>query len=113
MHDHVVLMGIEAADELQCRHHVEFIAFAVFIEHAQVVEVDVRAQAAHVGRGGEHIVHVRLAPIRPENSGDVRAVVVARRCVVTVMRYADYFFDEFPVYLPASLKAVSQLGTEA
>jgi hypothetical protein len=95
VHGDVVVRRIEIADELQRGHHRELVATALIVEHAEIVEIDVGADADDVLR---QFVVVVLRPVAGQDAGDVRAVIVRRIGVLTVdVRHAQQRFDELPV----------------
>ena len=68
MDQNVVFIGVQIPDELQRRKDGELIPFPVFVEHAQVVQPDVRADAYDIDclvRGNCFRIVALVAPFAP------------------------------------------------
>ena len=83
MHDDVLVGRVEVAHELQRGHHGELVAPAVLVEHAEVVEAEVGADADQVLL--EPALELVLSPVAGQDAGDVRAVVVPGPRVLPVV----------------------------
>ena len=88
MHGDEVAAVVEIADELQRRDDRELGAVAVVVEDADVVELDVGGDAAHLAalrRPGEAVAVLRLAPVGADDAGDMRAVAVHGRPILPLL----------------------------
>ncbi|OWK25043.1 hypothetical protein AJ87_14965 [Rhizobium yanglingense] len=96
----VVAAVVQVADKLQSGDHVEFRIQLVFGQDPEIVDSNVRAHPVRRARIGVS------APVRAENAGDMRSVVVDRRGIHVDL---DKGLDEFPVQRPSRGQIVREL----